>query len=59
MRHLEGLGSDLSGKGKSLCTFKRWMTIWPGKDISFYISTGTGLKSFTIKFYLNKMVVDI
>lgn len=35
MRHLEGLGSDPSGKGMPLCTFKRWMTIWPGKDTHF------------------------
>ena len=35
MRRLEGLGSDPSGRGKSLCPFKRWMTIWPGKDTHF------------------------
>lgn len=56
--HLEGLGSDLRGKEKSPCTLKRWLAIWPGKDAHFTFH-GTWLKSFTIKFYLNKIVVDI
>lgn len=32
---LEGLGSDLSGKEKTLSTLKRWLAIWPGQDPHF------------------------